>query len=97
MLYPLHVQGTDYRAAAIHVLGPHIWNSLSNYFKEVKHIPTFKKEMKLIYLLKYNELRTRFLSMPAYINIHRGHNTIKNKMIILKLSLYVITLSVFLC
>jgi len=90
---------TGYRAAAIHVLGPRLWNSLSNYFKEIKHLATFKKGMKLTYLLTYIMMNCEllFISIPGYINIHWGRNAIRSKIIILKVVLHVITLSVLLC
>ena len=47
---------TGFRAASIQVLGPSLWNSLSDEQKEIKSIHLFKNRMKLTYLLKYNKL-----------------------------------------
>jgi len=38
---------TGFRAASIQVLGPSLWNSLSDEQKEAKSIHSFKKKMKL--------------------------------------------------
>src|SRR6218665_980126 len=47
---------TGFRAASIKALGPCLWNSLSGEQKEVKSINSFKKKMKLTYLLKFSKL-----------------------------------------
>src|SRR6218665_324347 len=47
---------TGFRAASIQVLGPSLWNSLSEEQREAKSINLFKKKMKLSYLQKYNLL-----------------------------------------
>ena len=46
MNYVVPYARTGYRAASILILGPRIWNSLPNEVKEIKHISTFKREMK---------------------------------------------------
>jgi len=46
---------TGFRAASIQVLGPRLWNALSDEQKEAKPINSFKHKLKLTYLLKYNK------------------------------------------
>jgi len=46
MNYVLPYARTGYRTGSIQIVGPRIWNSLPNEFKEIKHICTFKREMK---------------------------------------------------
>jgi len=46
---------TASRAGNLQVLGSRLWNSLSDELKEEKSLSTFKRELKIGYLLKYSE------------------------------------------
>ena len=46
---------TASRAGNLQVLGSRLWNSLSDELKEEKSLSTFKRKLKIGYLLKYSE------------------------------------------